>query len=102
MPVIGYAMVTNPKRNEPFLARLRKGLAEYGFVEGQNFRFEFREANGQFDLLPILSRELADQKVSVIIADTTVKLEAAKAATQSIPIVFRLGSTRSRTASSRV
>jgi putative tryptophan/tyrosine transport system substrate-binding protein len=102
MPVIGYAMVTNPKRNEPFLARLRKGLAEYGFVEGQNFRFEFREANGQFDLLPILSRELADQKVSVILADTTVKLEAAKAATQSIPIVFRLGSTRSRTASSRV
>jgi putative ABC transport system substrate-binding protein len=91
MPVIGYAASGTVKRAEHLLAMLRKGLAEYGFVEGQNFRFEFREANGQFDLLPVLSRELADQEVSLIIAPTTAQLEAAKAATQSVPIVFLLG-----------
>jgi hypothetical protein len=34
----------------------------------QNFRFEFREANLRTDLYPALYRELADQKVSVLIA----------------------------------
>ena len=32
-----------------------------------------------------------DQKPSVILADTTLKLESARAATQSIPIVFIVG-----------
>jgi putative ABC transport system substrate-binding protein len=91
MAVIGCAVPTTVKQAGIFLARIRKGLAEYGFVEGQNFRFEFREANGQFDLLPILYRELANQKVNVIIANSTVQLEAAKGATQSIPIVFNIG-----------
>src|SRR6516162_11492428 len=89
MPLIGFA--TTMKLNERVLADVRKGLAEYGYVEGQNFRFEFRQANSQNDLLPILFRELVDQKVSVIITFTTVGLELAKAATQSIPIVFTIG-----------
>jgi putative ABC transport system substrate-binding protein len=89
MPLIGFA--TTMKLNERVLADVRKGLAEYGYVEGQNFRFEFRQANSQNDPLPILFRELVDQKVSVIITFTTVGLESAKAATQSIPIVFTIG-----------
>ena len=54
MPVIGFATDFTVKLNERFLAGVRKGLAEYGYVEGQNFRFEFQEANFQNDLLPIL------------------------------------------------
>jgi putative ABC transport system substrate-binding protein len=68
MPLIGFA--TTMKLNERVLADVRKGLAEYGYVEGQNFRFEFRQANSQNDLLPILFRELVDKKVSVIITFT--------------------------------
>jgi putative ABC transport system substrate-binding protein len=97
MPVIGYAVGCAPciqgsiiQAFSRFLTNIRKGLAEQGYVEGQNFRFELREANSP-GLLPILTRELVDQKVSVIIADTTVRLQAAKAATQSIPIVFDIG-----------
>src|SRR5262249_14376695 len=89
MPLIGFAAGATVKLNERFLADVRKGLAEY--VEGQNFRFEFRQANLQNDLLPILFRELVDQKVSVIITFTTVGLQSGKAATQSIPIVFTIG-----------
>jgi putative tryptophan/tyrosine transport system substrate-binding protein len=91
MPVIGYVSGSIIKLAERSLANVRKGLAEYGYVEGQNFRFEFREANFQYDLLPILFRELVDLKVSVIAVDATAKLESAKAATQSIPIVFNIG-----------
>ena len=90
MPVIGYVaegtikLVKSP-------AGVSKGLAEHGFVEGQNFRFEGREANFHPDLVPNLFRELVDQKVSVIIALTALQLRSAKAATQSIPIVFSIG-----------
>ena len=91
LPAIGYA-AGNLKLSERVLASLRRGLAELGYVEGRNFRFEFRDGKGQYDRFPILYRELADQKVTVIVTDTTRKLEAAKAATQSIPIVFTMGS----------
>ena len=43
------------------------------------------------DLYPALYRELVDQKVSVLIAKAARKLEVAKAATQSIPIIFLIG-----------
>jgi putative ABC transport system substrate-binding protein len=91
MPVIGFAAVSL-KSAEAFLASVRGGLAEFGYVEGQNFRFEFRDANDQYDRLPIMFRELVDQKVTVIMTSSTLQLETAKAATQSIPIVFNMGS----------
>ena len=91
MPVIGYVAGTTVMRSERFLAGAREGLSEYGYVEGRNFRFELREANYRNDLLPALYRTLVDQKVSVIIADSTAKLESARAATQSIPIIFLIG-----------
>ncbi len=91
MPVIGFVVDSTIQKYPRSLAGIRQGLAEHGYVEGQNFRFEFREANFQFGLLPILIRELVDQKVSVIIVDTSVQLRAAKAATQSIPIVMGIG-----------
>jgi putative ABC transport system substrate-binding protein len=92
MPVIGLVTPNTLKGGyEPFLAEFRKGMAELGYVENQNVRFEFREAKLHLDLVPILVRELVDQKVSVIITGTTMELQAAKVATRSIPIVFHVG-----------
>jgi putative ABC transport system substrate-binding protein len=48
-------------------------------------------AGPKYDLIPGLFRELVDQKVTLIITSTTLQLAAAKAATQSIPIVFLIG-----------
>jgi putative ABC transport system substrate-binding protein len=90
MPVIGY-VAGDFKNGERLFANVRRGLAELGYLEGQNFRFEFRDTNFQVDLIPIRLRELAEQKVALIIASTTVQLAAAKAVTQSIPIVFYIG-----------
>jgi hypothetical protein len=39
------------------LTGVRKGLAELGYVEGQNFRFELRDTNEIRDRIPIMFRE---------------------------------------------
>ena len=41
--------------NTNFIAALRKGLGEIGYVEGQNVAFEFRWAEGRTERLPALA-----------------------------------------------
>jgi putative ABC transport system substrate-binding protein len=91
MPVIGF-VATTLKHAARFLENVRKGLAEYGYIEGQNYRFEIQETNFQSDRSPIMYRQLVEQKVTLIITVTTAGLQNAKAATQSIPVVFAIGS----------
>ena len=66
----------------------RQGLRELGYVDGQNMVIEWRFAKGKADLLPELAAELVRLKVEVIIAAATRAIQAAKQATQTIPIVF--------------
>jgi ABC-type uncharacterized transport system substrate-binding protein len=91
MPVIGY-VTGSLKLSEWFLAGVREGLAELGYVEGKNYRFEFRDTNLQGDRFPIAVRELVDQRVSLILSPQTSVTQAAQAATQTIPVVFFIGS----------
>src|SRR5450759_2357094 len=72
MPVIGNVGGT-PELNQRVAASLRKGLAELGFVEGQNFRFEFRYTNLQPASNARLIAELVDQKVTLIVTATTLQ-----------------------------
>ena len=66
----------------------RRLLAEFGYVEGQNIRLEFRNTAGNVDELPALAREIVREgRVDVIIAISTPAALAAYKATQTIPIV---------------
>jgi putative ABC transport system substrate-binding protein len=67
---------------------LRQGLRELGYVEGQNIAIEFRWAEGKYDRLPGLAAELVRLKVNVIVALTPPAVQAAKQATETIPIVM--------------
>lgn len=93
LPVVGYLFRGLREPTANILAAFRKGLSEAGFVEGQNVAIEYRFAEGQADRLPALAADLVRHRVAVIVAPGgTATVLAAKAATNTIPIVFEIGS----------
>ena len=66
-----------------------QGLKDTGFIEGNNISIEWRWADGQYNRLPSLAGELVSRGVAVIVALDAPAASAAKAATKTIPIVFR-------------
>jgi putative tryptophan/tyrosine transport system substrate-binding protein len=97
MPVIGFLSGWSSGDSVEYLEYFRRGLAESGYVEGRNVAIEYRYAEGHFDRLPELVADLVKRRVNVIaIPNTTASAFAAKAATQTIPIVFRSAPIRSR------
>ena len=91
MPVIGFLSARESAEAPQFLAAIRQGLKDKGFIEGQNVAIEYRFAGNQNDRLPALAADLVHRQVTVLVATTTPAALAAKAATTTIPIVFQMG-----------
>jgi putative ABC transport system substrate-binding protein len=92
MPVVGFVRTTTPQDSAHFVSAFHNGLAETGFVAGQNVTIEYRYALNQVEQLPALMAELVDRRVNVMAATGgTISARAAKAATATIPIVFTTG-----------
>ena len=85
MPRVGVLIPTNP---EAFLAELRKGLGQFGYVESRNIELVVRSANGSDARLQVLAEELVRLKVDIIVAHLTYATFAARNATAEIPIVM--------------
>jgi len=88
MPVIGFLGNASASYTAPYVVAFRQGLAETGYVEGQNVVIEYRWADDRFERLPALAADLVALKVDVIFAGAGVGIRAAKNATSTIPIIF--------------
>jgi putative ABC transport system substrate-binding protein len=89
MPVIGYLSSRSPGESSAVVSAFRQGLAESGFVVGQNVTIEYRWAEGHYERLPALAAELVGLRVAAILAaGGPPSALAAKKTTSTIPIVF--------------
>ena len=68
MPEIGYLHSASPEPYSPMIAAFRQGLAEAGYVDGQNVTIDYRWAEGQFNRLPALAAELVARRPAILVA----------------------------------
>jgi ABC-type uncharacterized transport system substrate-binding protein len=89
VPTIGFLNLG--AQNQFADAAFRRGLAEAGYIPGQNVAIEYRSANLNTAILPQLAADLVKRQVAVIVANGPPYVAAAaKAATSTIPIVFAI------------
>ena len=65
-----------------------EGLRDLGYVDGQNVALEWRYAEGREERLPELAAELVRLPADVIVTVSTPPAQAARAATDTVPIVI--------------
>src|SRR3984893_8844397 len=91
-PVIGFLGSGTLNAYAAYVTAFGEGLGQTGYVEGRNVAIEYRWAEGQYDQMPALVADFLRHKTAVIaVTGSTAAVQAAKAATQTIPIVFAIG-----------
>ena len=88
MPVIGFLQSASLDGMTELIRGFHQGLKETGYVEGGNVAVEYRFADNQLDRLPGLAADLVRRRATVIVTGSPPPAFAAKAATETIPIVF--------------
>ena len=91
LPVIGWLNSGSALAAGARLNAFQQGLRDVGYVENQNVAIEYRWADNHNERLPALAADLAGRPVAVIVTNEFGPTLAAKAATTTIPIVFRTG-----------
>jgi putative ABC transport system substrate-binding protein len=91
---LGYLDSGALRPTDPVGANLRRqfvlGLRDLGYVEGRDFQIEQRSAEGRFDRLPGIARELASLPVDMFVVGGEASIRAAMQATDKIPIIMAL------------
>jgi putative ABC transport system substrate-binding protein len=91
MPMVGYLSSLGQSISARLDSRFRRGLADLGFVEGQNISVEYRWITDSYDALPAMAADLVRRQVAVIFAVGPPAVLAAKAASPASPIIFVTG-----------
>jgi len=74
------------------MAAFLDGLAQNGYIDGEKVKVEYRWAEGRYDQMPAMITELLGRQAAVIsVTASTAAVQAAMAATRTIPIVFVIG-----------
>ena len=81
MPVIGFLLGGSRDSYAQHIAAFHRGLAEAGYVEGQNVAVQYRWAEGQLSRLPALASDLVNRQVAVLVTSGSLAAATAKSAT---------------------
>lgn len=84
---IGFLGLTNPTALHTRIEAFRAGLRDLGYEEGRNLAIDFRFAEGRYERLPDLAKELVVLGIDVLVTHATPGAQAAKQATATVPIV---------------
>jgi putative ABC transport system substrate-binding protein len=84
---IGWLTAQQEASLTPYLAALRLGFGELGYVEGQNLFIEYRFGNDRLDRVPELAAELVKSSVELIVAQGAAVSEVSKL-TLPVPIIY--------------
>lgn len=87
LPTVGFLRSTPAAPFARIAEAFRDGLRKQGFVEGRNVAVDYRWADNNRVLLQRMAAELVASRVAVIVGNS-LAVEAARAATTTIPIVF--------------
>ena len=92
LPVIGFLSGASSETMRDLIDAFHRGLADAGYAEGRNVLIDYRWAEGNNDRLPTLATDLVRREVAVlVVVASTPGALAAKELTQTIPIVFFVG-----------
>ena len=69
-------------------AAFRQGMEENGLIEGKHYILDVVSADGYYERLPALAKELVQRAPAVIVAVATPAVRAAQQATRTVPIVM--------------
>ena len=85
---IAYLAGYSEEVDRPYLAGLRRGFAEHGWLEGRNLVLDTRYASGRSDRLPNLAAELAALKPDLYVVQSPLAAHAARKVAGNLPIVM--------------
>ncbi len=92
VPVVGFLSGASPADWTALVTSFERGLREAGYSEGHNVTIEYRWAEGEFERLAPLAKDLIRRGATVIVAGGgNVTAVRVKATTTTIPIVFVMG-----------
>jgi putative ABC transport system substrate-binding protein len=92
VPHVGVIWLNPPEAFQPFIAAIKDGLADLGYVDEQNIRIESRWADGRAERFPELVSEMLALPVDILVAAAEPAALVAKQATTTTPIVIAIGS----------
>jgi putative ABC transport system substrate-binding protein len=87
-PCVGYLFTSRKTEGQGLWEACRQGLRELGYREGDNIILEPRWTEGRQEQLPNLVKELLGLDVAILVTAATPASLAAKAATNTTPIIF--------------
>ena len=85
---IAYMYIFKEGPSAPHVSSFKSRMSQLGWVDGQNYLLEVRDAEGSFPKLDAMAKDVVDSKVDVIVAACSPEGKAASKHTKTIPIVM--------------